>query len=305
MTCGVDSLTTFYLNFTKDIPAENKINILTFFDAGTFAGQNVNADITVDRNGNFIGDASIRTGETFQNSKKFADEVGLPLFYIRSNLGQVLKYKKFQPQEFSFTLNGCILLFQKMFRIYYFSSTYSLDDFSIDYKQLIKTASFDIFTMAMISTDVLTFYSAGAPYSRLEKTSLISSDKLVQKYLSVCTGSARNCGYCDKCTRTILSLEAQGFLNCFSKVFDLERYANTRTKQIGKAIARKFTGDEFFTSIFSMLKKRHKIPLSSYIWALIFLAMSPFMRMFKNMNIETKNKLRRWGVKHNLINPFH
>jgi hypothetical protein len=55
--------------------------------------------------------------------------------------------------------------------------------------------------------------------TRLEKIRRIATEPLVQRHLRVCwqnTGSALNCGRCEKCVRTMLALDACGTLGCFA-----------------------------------------------------------------------------------------
>jgi hypothetical protein len=52
----------------------------------------------------------------------------------------------------------------------------------------------------------------GADFGRMDKTAFISRSEVALRYLHVCWkgGTARNCGVCEKCYRTLLSLEVLG-----------------------------------------------------------------------------------------------
>lgn len=90
--------------------------------------------------------------------------------------------------------------------------------------------------LPMLSTDNMQFISAGAGYSRLEKTILIRDYEPAHEILDICVGNpndrldrgAMNCSKCWKCSRALVTLEALGVLDKFSNVFDIEFYLENR-----------------------------------------------------------------------------
>jgi hypothetical protein len=67
-------------------------------------------------------------------------------------------------------------------------------------------------TDPLMSTSRTTFIHYGAAVSRFEKTAFIASSELVRRHLHVCweDASDRNCGRCEKCYRTQITLDLLG-----------------------------------------------------------------------------------------------
>jgi hypothetical protein len=79
----------------------------------------------------------------------------------------------------------------------------------------------------------------GVEYDRIEKTTYVAQSRLAMEYLRVCwlSNSGGNCGNCEKCIRTRLTLELLGAL---------ERCSTFKTKQIDlDQIAHLYSSDEW------------------------------------------------------------
>ena len=86
----------------------------------------------------------------------------------------------------------------------------------------------------------------GGDATRTEKTKAIAADPLAQAHLDVCTNglyqgrkdasSPVNCGVCDKCVRTIITLDHLGYLDAFQKCFDLAHYRSNREALIARLL---------------------------------------------------------------------
>ena len=88
--------------------------------------------------------------------------------------------------------------------------------------------------------------------SRVDKTRYIADSKYVMKYLDVCWAAQsknsdskstlwmgktkKNCGKCDKCLRTLFTLELLGKKEEYADIFDFNEYAKYRSKFIIKCI---------------------------------------------------------------------
>lgn len=90
------------------------------------------------------------------------------------------------------------------------------------------------------STENTELVHDGAGKSRLEKIARIATHDIVLRTLRVCwrnPGGAYNCGQCDKCLRTMVSLRVAGFLDrctTFPCPLDLEQVAQTKIKFDGR-----------------------------------------------------------------------
>jgi hypothetical protein len=89
-------------------------------------------------------------------------------------------------------------------------------------------------TDPLMSTSRTRFIHYGAEVTRFEKTARIAGSEAARRYLHVCweDASDRNCGRCEKCFRTELSLDLLGVrreFTCFdAAAFSLERAASFR-----------------------------------------------------------------------------
>jgi hypothetical protein len=83
----------------------------------------------------------------------------------------------------------------------------------------------------------------GYQYNRVEKTIQIIDYPPVKDFLNVCVNINRsdenNCSICKKCCRTLLTLEAAGHLDDFSRVFEIDAYMKVRTQYLAELIATK------------------------------------------------------------------
>lgn len=85
---------------------------------------------------------------------------------------------------------------------------------SDDYRELSPWGS-HVLTDPLLSTGTLKIIHDGAGYSRLEKTERVAKSDVALRSLRVCWRSRSdvNCGTCEKCLRTILTLELIGALD--------------------------------------------------------------------------------------------
>lgn len=216
ISCGVDSMLTIYDNFVEETDPAFKINSLFFFNCGSHGdfGDEKTRRIWLDR-------AAL--------NGKAAEELGLPMFLVDSNLhaythiigGQKMGYLAFY---------SCELAMQKYIKRYVTSSTFSYDE-SAEYAKL--TRDFDMaencesYMLHLISTECFELVIDGCQYTRAEKIERICNWSIAQKYLNVCVTPAKkghNCSNCEKCMRTLISLEAIGKLDDFKDVFDIDEY---------------------------------------------------------------------------------
>jgi hypothetical protein len=91
------------------------------------------------------------------------------------------------------------------------------------------------------STETIEFVHDGCEATRVEKASAIASDDAALQYLRVCwenRGGAYNCGECEKCLRTMISLRTIGALQkcpAFKSPLDLKALARLRVAELHRA----------------------------------------------------------------------
>lgn len=224
-SCGVDSLSTVYDHFVKETVPGYKINALFLFNCGG--------------NG-YIEKESTRIlyQARYERNKKAADELGLPLYQVESNLhaftaslGAGAIYKLTYLSNWS-----CAISVQNRIKKYYVASCFSYEDIS-GFHQSYHDKDIDEFCgtylVPLIQTEKLELIYDGAQYRRTQKTENIADWELAQRHLSVCLTEkepAENCGCCQKCLRTLSALDSLGKLEEFSAVFDIEKYKRFRLK---------------------------------------------------------------------------
>ena len=125
----------------------------------------------------------------------------------------------------------CALALQKFWGTFFIGS-HGLD-FSYFTLSLITkddSAFYDLLFLNVVSTRWLRFHSEGGALSRYEKTIDVANYPPALKYLHVCTNDdGPNCNVCEKCIRTLLTLDAMGKLDDFSQVFNVKYYRENRS----------------------------------------------------------------------------
>jgi len=196
--------------------------------------------------------------------RKIAEETGIGLITIKSNVCVDL-YEKAHAPVVPFVFMSMILAMQKLFKVYYFSSAFTVKEFALSETD---AAYFDILTTQYLGTNSLNFYSSGMEASRLEKVRYISAFPFTYKNLSVCLNvkeSGCNCGKCAKCTRTMAELYVLGKLELYKNVFDIEAFLRHPGYHWGY-ILLKSKSDAFCREIVDRYKKNGgKFPISVYL----------------------------------------
>ena len=78
-----------------------------------------------------------------------------------------------------------------------------------------------------LSTERLDIIDDGNLYDRSQKTVMVADYPPAARYLNVCYGHDTldtNCSVCNKCARTLLTLDILGKLDEFAGIFDIPRY---------------------------------------------------------------------------------
>lgn len=213
-----------------------------------------------------------------EEKRNIAEEMGLTYIDLYSNLYAFYRHPGIFNHYFTLQYASAVLALQKLFSVFYFSSSYTLNSFSIDYDKVPSGAPFDLLTLKCVSGNNLTFYSAGAEVTRYKKMEAFVDSKIAQKHLQVCGASQDygghepmeklNCGNCMKCSRAIVSLKLLGRLDEYKEIFDMTRYAKSENRFIGRELA----GDKgvFVGEIEEKLKEENMMSISVKFWKLCY-----------------------------------
>jgi hypothetical protein len=171
--------------------------------------------------------------ELKESSLEIAENYNLELVTVYTNHHEFL-FDGFV-QQYSFRICSYIFALQKLFGVYYVSSGVPFLYFDFNNHD---SDGADIFNLSMVSTDTLTFYSSGGEVGRTDKIAYFAADPFIQKHLKVCNYNMDvNCSTCEKCLRTMTSLDMIGRLNDYHAVFRLDEYKKRKNKYHATVLA--------------------------------------------------------------------
>lgn len=254
---GVDSFYTVLKNMDSGIVDSHKMSHLVLFNAGNF--------------GLDYQESTIEFYKQIEYVLPLAKSLNLPFVYLNSNLMEFVKFSWEQVTTFSNIASGLIL--QNLIKTYYYSSTYSIDEFRLDFSD---NSYYDLINQMVLKMEGFEMISFGGLQSRFEKTKYISSFNIVNNNLNVCLnpekarneGDKLNCSKCTKCIQTMTSLDIINKLDLYDKVFDLSIYEENKAKYWGDLRYYKWrTRNELPIEIIENAKiNKYKIPRSSFLW---------------------------------------
>lgn len=146
--------------------------------------------------------------------------------------------------------------------VYHYASTYPYQ--SLRLKGSYYGGNLDPILLPLLSSPRLSFRSAGAGVSRIEKFGIISEQEDPRRYLDVCMAdkeerarlSVPNCSKCSKCCRAMLTLECYGRLDDFNQVFDVADYRAHRMARLQKLARAAVHGDPSAQDIRAFARQR-------------------------------------------------
>lgn len=243
---GVDSFYAVMKHLHRKEPSF-QLTHLIFCNAGT--------------NGDYGGESARKLYyDRMAKLKRIADENNLSLLCVDTNFNEFLN--QVQEQTNTFRTLATPLAFQKLFRYYYYGSTYSFNEFKFHFSD---PTHYDLLNMECLSTELLHFYSSGGETSRLGKLKVIADYDIVQRNLNVCVRSLENCGECLKCRRTLLDLFVLDKLDKFKEVFHVDNFYKNIDNYIVYLIRYRKTTDMY--EIYKALKQKNVIKIKHYVIA--------------------------------------
>lgn len=160
----------------------------------------------------------------FKLAEKAAEEIGLSLVKINSNLSSAL----LMPHGDANTMINLspIVALKKMWKTYYYASTFNISMFSIGRGNGFN----DLFMAHCFSDSDMRIYIEGIEKTRPEKVADIADFDIARKYLHVCGFADANCNLCSQCKRTMIEFEMAGKLDHFRDAFDVDYYLEHRVE---------------------------------------------------------------------------
>lgn len=286
---GIDSLSTIYQHIDPKCPQEYRLTHLALFNSSQFGDKNQ------DRLDKALEEAA-------KKAKVFADEVGLPLLVINTNVNElVVDLSLTGTQAIGYFTISCPMALQKMFKQYLLASSISAE--SVEFTDIECTENLYVPLLGNENVDI----SISQPFlKRIEKTIFVCENPLTPKYLDVCwaTESAnskdgvswyldgkknRNCGWCDKCARTLFTLELLGKVSEYKEAFDMDKWQKYRSQFIVKVVANVNRHVHYRELYDLMVKKGYHIPVIG-----IFLQKTNFQdsKIFKQLYSFIRGRIR-------------
>lgn len=219
---GVDSYCVLEQYYYNPIKGAKKVSHLVFNNVGA--------------NGNSTEQALYQS--RLKNAKIAADNIGLPLISINSNLDDF--YQPFSDLHFAKThsLRNSTVghLLSKGIDNYYYASGYSYKNIHVSKSEDI--AFTDPILLPLLSTKTLKIHPTHAALNRIEKLEIISNLEVAKNNLHVCVdhNSEKNCSKCQKCIRTMIGLEVIGKIEEFSGSFDLNYFKKNKKRILYKTL---------------------------------------------------------------------
>ena len=228
-TGGIDSSCVFAEHFFQEAPAGFRITHCLFNNVGSHGREVAVAEPVFQKRIGYV--------------RPILEEWRVPLVTVDTNLHEFisapegLKELEYVKTHSLRNASGALLL-QKLFGRYLYASAYAYEDCRVSD---VDTMGYgDPFVMHLLSTESLECISTGCQHTRTEKTALVSEMAASRRYLCVCTAkhAPHNCSACNKCARTMLTLEILGKLDAYAEVFNLAKYRKIRSRFIANVIAR-------------------------------------------------------------------
>lgn len=211
-----------------------------------------------------------------ENTRKFAKAQGLELLEVESNLHYIIPLK----HEVQGTYRNSFVIFclQRMISVYFYASEISFAEFDLT-KHTVYCGYYDLLSLSAFSIPGLRLYSEGAALSRYDKTRNVTSYPPSREHLNVCfwvRSTGPNCTvFCEKCRRTVLTLDSLGALDQYSSVFDLNLYRQNQIMVLRESIKQYARGKTFYDPIVPFLRRQK--PFLS----LVFYAYYRFLNLFR------------------------
>ena len=255
ISMGVDSLYTIatHSDFNKKCPESFRVSHLVLMNAGAFIASKEEGEST------FI--------KTVEKARHFSELYGYKFVKIDTN---ILDFIPYWQMEWHGVVNGSIILtLQKLFSIYYSSSSYKFNEFKFNPKDLSQA---ELFNLMVLTTNTTRFYSTGGDVLRIDKVRTLTKWAPSYNFLQVCAFYSHNCSSpsCQKCGRTMVEIDVLNALDKYAQSFDVERYKADPWKYIYYMYGRKvIVKDHYVKEMWGLITSKYPMTFLRKVDALI------------------------------------
>lgn len=256
VSCGIDSFYTILSHLEDKIPAEKKLTHLLLIQRQAET--------------HYHEDLIFEIPEKDKQRLSMGEQLHLDTMYVWNNFALFMDF----PFEQICTYHdvGTAMALKKLFQTYYYASSYSLEDFHLTFE---AAPLYDILNTCSLQTETFQMISHPLLVERVEKTEWLAHFPIVQENLNVCFHENHkfetvNCSECEKCVRTMTTLDAQGTLAHFSKTFRLDHYLKNKNRFIGNTLYRSWINHNPYDKaiIKSFKEKKIRFSKKAYFWFL-------------------------------------
>ena len=295
---GVDSFYTIVTHTGEKVEKSNCLTHLVFSSSGTLDSPEHEDRIQ----NNYI--------TLLADIRKISEEANLELVACYNNIHHFYNFPYKIFCEFYATIYAAsVFALQKLFSVYYESSDWPISEFDITMKKNGRDdfCINDIFSLQMINTENLTFYSVGECMERTDKIHAISDNRIANKYLNVCgrryetdLGDYYNCGECPKCVNTMTILDIDRKLDKFEKLFNMSAFRKKPAKTIAKMMVMK--EKRYITDLLAFAKRNgYKFPHFTGFWR--YCVYTPYN--FLRIHLRKSNLAKKIYYKLNIDYKLH
>ena len=219
---GIDSFHAIYGHYEVPTPDGFRLTHLLSFNVGAHGIPKTSEEqVTIEQ----------KFHARYKRLASFPKEIGLDFIPVNSNIHC---FHPWGHLEVCTLANlSAVLFLQRGIKRYYLASSghpfSAIWHYLGDNRRPDDIALLNTYLLPWMSTESCDFLEDGSFYDRSQKTAQIADYPPVAKYLNVCCNYDTldtNCSICNKCCRTLLTLELLGKLEAFSNVFDLNKYHN-------------------------------------------------------------------------------
>ncbi|HOX20040.1 MAG TPA: hypothetical protein PLI70_03840 [Gemmatimonadales bacterium] len=245
LSCGIDSYCLLLDHFFAEDPVGGKVTHLLFNNVGSHGKD---------------GERVFR--QRLARVTPVAARIGLPLVAVDSNLDEFYGAGLSFIQTHTPRNASVALLLQGGIGQWLYAAGYSNDTMFVGPTHEIAAA--DGVALPMLCTESLEITLRGGEYTRAQKTLRVAGLPLSYDTLDVCANPVtdRNCSICQKCLRTLLTLEIAGHLGLYARAFDLDAYRGRRGKYAAKVLRSRNRFDKDVVDL--AVERGFAFPLRSY-----------------------------------------
>lgn len=248
-----------YINHTDNCCSDYfKLTHLTLFNVGAY--------------GNNYEYTKEKFSEDSKRAESFAKMLNKPLVLVDSNIAELYTHKDIYTFALRLTIAAGILALQKLFKVYYVSSSRTIDAMKLSNK---NQSFYENSITQLLSNNNTSIFITEADKNRVEKTKIVANFALATDCLYVCAADVynstmgtninkdgfANCGECYKCTQTLQTLDLLGVIDNYSNIFNLDKYYKLKDDLIVDTFLWKdYNG--FKNEIFNLMQsKNYKLPI--------------------------------------------